>query len=65
MWDAVSLNLRGIAYGWAGATAVAQVTLVGSAPATLAALQFNVGVTVNNTNASNAFTLTEFSAELT
>lgn len=65
MWDPTSLNLRGIQYGWSGATQIAQSALVASAPANLAALQFNVAVTVLNTNAANQFTLTEFSGDLT
>lgn len=65
MWDAASLNFRGNVSGWFGATSISSSTLVGSQPATLAALQFNVAVTVLNTNASNQFTLNEFSAELT
>jgi hypothetical protein len=64
MWDATSLNFRGIFYGWCGLGSVAQATLVGSAPAALANLQFNVAVTILNANASNAFTLNEFSASL-
>ena len=63
MWDPTSLNLRGIQYGWAGGTAVAQSAIVGSAPAALANLQFTCAVTLLNSNASNTFTLTDFSAE--
>jgi len=64
MWDPTSLNLRGIQYGWIGGTQISQAALVGSAPANLAALQFNVAATVVNANASNSFTLTEFSGDL-
>jgi hypothetical protein len=64
MWDSASLNLRGIYYGWAGSTQIAQAPLVTSAPANLAALQFNVAVTVVNANPANVFTLTEFAVEI-
>lgn len=64
MWDSTSLNFRGVYYGWAGGTSISQTALVLSSPATLAALQFNVGVTVTNLNAANTFSLTEFSVDL-
>lgn len=64
MWDSVSGNLRGIYYGWAGGSQIAQAALVASTPANLAALQFNVGVIVVNANPSNVLTLTEFAVEI-
>lgn len=63
MWDVVSTNLRGIFYGWSSSTNVAQSALVLSSPASLAALQFNVGVTVLGPNPTNSFSLTEFSVD--
>jgi len=65
MWDAASLNLRGLQYGWVGGTAIAQSSIVLSSPANLAALQFNIGVTFTSPNPGNNITVTEFSAELT
>lgn len=63
LWDPTSLNLRGIQYGWVGATQIAQSALVLSSPAALANLQFNVGITIVNPNPSNQVTITAFDAE--
>lgn len=63
LWDPASTNLRGIQYGWSGNTTVAQAGIVLSSPASLAALQFNVGVTVLGPNPTNSFSLTEFSVD--
>jgi hypothetical protein len=63
LWDPTSTNLRGIFYGWIGGTAIAQTALVLSSPASVAALQFNVGFTVINANPSNQLTVTDFSAD--
>jgi hypothetical protein len=64
VWDSVSTNLRGIQYGWVGNTAIAQAVTSAVTVTSLAALQFTVAATVQNINAANTFTLTEFSAEL-
>jgi len=65
MWDPTSLFLRGLYYGWAGNSAVAQAALASvQSPANLAALTFNCAVTVPSANANFAAYLTEFSAEL-
>lgn len=64
MWDSASLNLRGYVEGWVGNISISQATLVNSAPATLAALQFNIAATVTSANPSNSFTLNEFSGDL-
>jgi len=65
MWDPTSTNLRGIQYGWLGANQISQTAILsGVQPASLAALQFNVAVTVLSANPGNQFTLTEFSIEL-
>jgi hypothetical protein len=63
LWDPNPLNLRGIQYGWVGATAIAQSAIVGSSPAALANLQFNIGVTIINPNPGNQVTITAFDAE--
>jgi hypothetical protein len=63
MWDPNSLNLRGIMYGWVGATAIAQAAIVASAPAALANLVFSVGILFVNANPSNQVTITAFDAE--
>jgi hypothetical protein len=65
VWDPTSLLLRGVQYGWAGNQAVSYSALSGSfSPANLAALTFNVAVTIANANANALFTLTDFSADL-
>jgi hypothetical protein len=65
MWDPTSLYLRGIYYGWAGASSIGQNALTQvSQPANLAALQFNVAVTIFNGNPNAAFSLTDFSADM-
>ena len=65
MWDPTSLYLRGIYYGWVGSTALAQSALTQvSQPANLAALQFNVAVTIFNGNPNSSFSLTDFSADM-
>lgn len=64
MWDPTSLNLRGIYYGWAGTSAITQASLLGApAPASLAALQFNVAVTIATANANAQIVMTEFAGE--
>jgi hypothetical protein len=64
-WDPTSLYLRGIYYGWAGNQGINQTSLVSSVqPANLAALQFNVALTLANANVNAAVFVTEFSAEL-
>jgi hypothetical protein len=64
MWDPQSTNLRGFFYGWYGATSIAQNGLLAQpAPASLASLQFNVGVTFLQ-NSFNTITVNEFSAEV-
>lgn len=63
LWDPTSTNLRGIQYGWSGGSNIAQATIVLSQPASLAALQFNVGVTVLGPNPTNSFSLTELSVD--
>jgi hypothetical protein len=64
MWDTSSGFLRGIQYGWVGATAITQQALSQSISGlTLTTLQFNVAVTIATANANALFTLTEFSAE--
>jgi hypothetical protein len=65
LWDPISLNLRGIYYGWSGNQQVAQAALVTSTqPANLAALTFNCAVTIANSNPNALFTLTDFSCDL-
>lgn len=65
IWDPISTNLRGIQYGWFGSNQITQSSILsGIQPASLAALQFNIGLTILNTNASNQITINEFSAEL-
>src|SRR5579859_1829368 len=65
LWDPTSLRLRGIYYGWTGNQQVAQASLVSSLqPANLAALTFNVAVTIANSNPNSLFTLTDFSADM-
>lgn len=64
MWDSTSTFLRGIYYGWAGATQVSQGTLATvQKPANLAALQFGCAVQIASANANALFSLTEFSGE--
>lgn len=64
MWDPTSTNVRGIVYGWIGALNISQTVLNTNTAASLAALQFNVGITFLNANPSNSLTVTEFSGEL-
>ena len=63
MWDPTSTFVRGIGYGWVGAQSVAQVALNSNTAVSLAALQFNIGITFLNANPSNQLTVTEFSAD--
>ncbi len=63
-WDPTSLFLRGIYYGWTGNQGINQASLVtANQPANLAALQFNVALTLSNANVNAAFFVSEFSAE--
>lgn len=67
MWDSASTQLRGTFDGWVGGTVITHKMLNSApAPANLAALQFTVGVTVNDPTvvAPTTFTLTEFSIAL-
>ena len=65
LWDATSQNLRGIVYGYFGPNNIAQATIVNSAPAALANLQFNVGVTwPGPTVLTTTLTLTELSVSI-
>ena len=65
MWDPTSLYLRGLYYGWGGVTAIAGSSLIQACqPANLAALQFNVAVTIFNGNPNSSFSLTDFSADM-
>ena len=65
MWDSTSQFLRGFYYGYAGALAVAQVTLPSSITVTAASsLQFNCAVTIPTANANAQITLTEFAADI-
>jgi uncharacterized membrane protein YbjE (DUF340 family) len=64
MWDPTSTFLRGISYGWIGGNSVAQTTLNSNTAASLAALQFNIGVTMLNSNPTNQVTVSVFDGEL-
>jgi len=63
MWDPTSTFVRGIGYGWVGSLQIAQAALVNNTAASVAALQFNIGITFLNSNPTNSLTVTEFSAD--
>ena len=64
MWDPTSTNVRGIVYGWVGALNISQAVLNTNTAASLAALQFNIGVTMLNANPANQVTVSIFDGEL-
>lgn len=63
LWDPTSTNLRGYFGGWVGPTVLGNTALTLSQPASLANLQFNVGVTITNANPVNSATLTELAID--
>ena len=64
MWDPTSTNVRGIVYGWVGSLAIAQAAINSNTAPSLAALQFNIGVTMLNANPANQVTVSIFDGEL-
>jgi hypothetical protein len=65
LWDAQSTLLRGFYEGFVGNISVGNLAIPGIIqPANLAALQFNLALTINTSNVNASVAITEFSADL-